>query len=159
MLAGDRLYIFKCGHCEWNPGFGRGKVRRCSKCRSGLRFIIRKCVDCQKWVLLKPSQGKQKRCKDCAVKKNREIQRRKKRDYRKRNKAHQRQTIKLYKPDVYMSLTDIAEYLGVSKERARQLECEAVTKFRKEWAKRHPDLPDPTLPDINNRKHHELNAE
>jgi hypothetical protein len=159
MQANDRLYIFKCGHVEWNPGFGHGKVRRCLKCRSSLRFIIKKCQDCRKWILLKPAQGKQKRCKDCAVEKNREIQRNRKRDYRKRNKSHRRQTIKLYKQDVHTSHTKIGKYLGISRERVRQIEAEAIAKFRAEWLKRHPGLPNP-LEVIHEtcRRRHDLNA-
>lgn len=159
MIASDKLYIFKCGHVEWNPGFGHGKVRMCLKCRSSLRYIIRKCQNCNKWMLLLPAQGRQIRCKECAVEKNRELQRNKKRDYRKRNKAHRRQTIKLFKFDVHTSHTKIGKYLGISRERVRQIEAEAVAKFRKEWARRHPDLPDPTLPDLNVRRSHRLNAE
>lgn len=159
MQENDRLYIFQCGHVEWNPGFGHGKVRRCLRCRSSLRFIIRKCKDCNTWILLKPAQGKSIRCKPCATEKNREIQRMKKRDYRKRNKAHKRQTIKLYKPDVYTSHTKIGRYLGISRERVRQIEAEAVTKFRAEWLRRHPDLPNPLDgASVTLRRGHQLNA-
>ena len=158
MKESDRLYIFKCGHCKWNPDRGPDKVYKCSKCHYGLRFIIKKCLDCQKWILLRPAQGKQKRCRECAVDKNRRLQRRTKRDCRKRNKAHRRQTIKLYKPDVHMSLTSIANYFGISRERARQLEAEAIANFRAEWIKRHPDLPNPLDVISDTRRRHDLNA-
>ena len=158
MLASDRLYIFKCGHVEWNPSRGPEKVYKCSRCRSSLRFIIKKCQDCSTWMLLRPAQGKQIRCKKCAAEKNRELQRRKKRDNRKRNKAHRRQTIKLFKFDVHTSHTKIGKHLGISRERVRQIEAEAVAKFRKEWARRHPDLPNPLEPSYNLRKPHGLNA-
>jgi hypothetical protein len=158
MQENDRLYIFKCGHCEWNPDRGPAKVYRCSKCRSGLRFIIKKCLDCQKWILLRPAQGKQKRCKPCAVDKNRKNQKGKNRVYR-RTRPRRRQTIKLYKQDVHTSHAKIAKHLGMSGERVRQIEAEAIAKFRKEWLKRHPDLPNP-LEVIHEtcRRRHDLNA-
>jgi hypothetical protein len=159
MQANDRLYIFKCGHVEWNPDRGPYKVYKCSKCRSGLNLIIKKCLDCNKWLLLRPAQGKQKRCKPCSIIDNRERQIGRKRDNRKRNAAHRRQTaIKLYQDDVEKSLTHIAEYFGISKERARQIEAEAVAKFRKEWLKRHPDDPNPLDVIHETRRRHDLNA-
>jgi hypothetical protein len=51
-----------------------------------------------------------------------------------------------------------AESAGCTRENIRQGCVKGISRFKKNWQMSHPDLPNPTMPNITNRKQHDLNA-
>ena len=141
MTPDDKLYIFQCGHAEWNPHINKRGIKclRCGTYRK-TRYIIRICARCKQSVLLLlPKNGQARFCESCKVINARECSRRNK----KKNKFGPSNIPEKNGIQYHHTLEEIGQFFGITRERARQLELIAIRKFRRNWERLHPDLPNP----------------
>lgn len=146
MTPEDKLYIFQCGHAEWNPSVGNRKHHKCLRCgrRQKVRYIIRICTRCnQKVLLLKPIRAKAELCPECRVIQNRERANTWKQRNPKAVKSYRKNKSQLDESDYYCTLEEIGQFFGITREWARQIEDRALRKFRRNWKIMYPKEPNP----------------
>jgi|SRR6056297_1705100 len=137
----DTYYIFACGHGELNPAPNpsrKGGAYICSQC-GWPQHVTASYIQCQNLgcttIIRRVGAGHTAQyCEAC--------QRQRKQD----SKLRREKRIKNFKDpgwgDRHCKYEDIAEELGVSKQRAQQITNEAVTKFIRTWIRFYGTPPD-----------------
>ena len=137
----DRFFVYKCGQGEWNPKLHRHRTYQCPDCKERTHHVVIFCEGhddpCNQPIIVNTKQlCRKKFCDKC-------------RDALALERRHQRNRGVQYKCpqiDGAMSLQEIADHEGITREYARQIFVRAMKKFRKNWIRMYPDLPDPTVP-------------
>ncbi|MFW5908033.1 MAG: hypothetical protein ACOCR8_00205 [Desulfosalsimonas sp.] len=131
----DLIVHFECGHSELNPkpSSKRNKFL-CPKC--GPQAAVKTkvlCQGCGKILVEKAKQGRRKiYCESCRQKRNKENAQ----SYRDRNFTKE---VEIEEPEY--SLNEIAQEIGVTKQRAGQIFNLAIKKFRDNWRKMYGTEP------------------